>query len=691
MTLRSLALFACLTALPLRAEPSELVAGAEHSDINEAEFRFTGHAFLRDGTISLTADEIRYDAATRNVVTAIGNVVATRGNTRLLADRLLYRRKDGTFEAEQVRLGINPYYVAGASASGNATEITITHAAVSYGEPGPWQPSVTAEKIVYSPGHRLRTEKSAIGIGNWRFLSFSRLTQEFKDPLPAAVALSGGYRRSLGAYGEAGLHLPVAPGVQAGADLAIYTSRGVMFGPAASYSTPSKLGEMSGYFRSGFISDHGDLKTDLIGRPVPKNRGFLEWQHSQQITEQLALEAQLGWWKDSEILRDYRPDEFFRVQKPDTFIEATYTGRNYFLSAFGRFQPNNFDVVPERLPEVRFDLMPLAIGGGLIERFNASATVLRQTSPLRAPTLQADRLDAYYGVSRPIAPNDWFSLTPVVGARVTHYANTEGVASPRDYTRTLGEIGFDTALLSSGTFDYKNEQWGIDGLRHLFTPRVNYRYIPEADKGRAHIPAIDANVFSTYLPALGLGEARNIDTLSATNTLRLGFDNTVQTRDATYGSRDLLTFNLAVDFRFKRTRAQREVSVVESELAFAPARWVQIDAFSQINPQPAHIQEFNSGLTIHDGTAWSMRFSNNYLGRQIQDYFLDARTRLNERFDALVRLRYDARKRRLNEQAYGIVQNLDHAWRVSYIVSLTSGSTRESHFGFSVELEAIRF
>jgi LPS-assembly protein len=279
----------------------------------------------------------------------------------------------------------------------------------------------------------------------------------------------------------------------------------------------------------------------------------------------------------------------------------------------------------------------------------------------------------------------------MAGARVTHYADTVGAVTAGGYTRTLGEVGFDTALRASGTFDYQNAQWDINGLRHLFTPRLSYRYIPEADRGRARIPQIDRQTFSTYLPPLGLGETRNIDALRATNTLRLAFDNTLQTRDATYGSRDLLTLNVATDFRFKRAPGERDVSVVQTEAAFAPAHWLQVDAFSQLIPQTAKVQEFNSGVTLHDGNAWSLRFSNNFLRGEIQDYHIDGQARLNERFDALARLSYDARTRRFNEQAYGLVQNLDHAWRVSYVVSVYSGPRRESHFGLNVQIEALGF
>ena len=121
-------------------------------------------------------------------------------------------------------------------------------------------------------------------------------------------------------------------------------------------------------------------------------------------------------------------------------------------------------------------------------------------------TLRSRRLDAYYGLERPLTTGDWFAFTPVAGGRFTHYASTQGATTSGGTTRVLGEVGFDAAVRSSGTFAYRNDAWRIDGLRHLFTPRLSYRDIPAIDQGRARIPAIDREAFATYLQPLGLGD-----------------------------------------------------------------------------------------------------------------------------------------------------------------------------------------
>ena len=692
---RRIALFfaalACVLPAVLSAQ-LQITGDRASGDLKAKVLVYQGHARIQGQDFLLTADEIRADTATQ-VDTALGHVVLTHGTERLLADKLVYNEHDGTFSAENIRVGSFPIYIEGASAAGSVRgDITINHATATYGEPGPWQPTLTADQIIYSPGKRLRAEHASLGIGPARALQLPHFEQNLHEPPQVSyVSLAGGYRSTLGAYIEAGLHLPVVPGWKLGGDLGFYSARGFMFGPSGEYTSTTDPSALTGVFRSGFINDHGDKLTDLLGRPVPEDRGYVEWEHRQQLSDNLSLTAQLNYWKDSEIIRDFRPDSFLNVQQPDSFAESVYTGKNYFVSLFARVEPNNFEVVQQRLPELNFDLLPLAVGQGFYEKFHAGAALLREDPLTVGPTLRSDRLDAYYGLTRPFAPTDWLAFTPVAGGRVTYYANTAGAPINGSYTRTLGEVGFDAQLRSSATFDYKNEIWKIDGLRHLLTPIVSYRYIPGGDQGRDHIPLIDRQTFTTSLPPLGLDVTRNIDDLHPLNTLRLGVDNTLQTRDPVYGSRDLLTFNAAADFLFKRQPGEKDVSKVYTELALMPAPWLRLDVYESFAPQTFTLNELNSGLTLHDGDAWSVRFSNQYLHHDTEQYLLDPTFRINEAYEAVARLQYDARLRLFAERSFGLRQSLGHTWRIDYTVTTYDGPRREGHFGFNVQVKTIGF
>ena len=697
-------------------------------DQRTQEIVVQGNARVSDGTMRLLADEIRYNQGT-HVATAVGHIQFTRADVRLLADRLIYNRADGSFTAENIRLGSHPYFVEGFSASGTRDEITVRRARASYGEPGKWQPTINADTIVFSPGRELRSENVTIGIGAAQPVPIPRFDHSLSAPLIGTGSLNGGFRRSLGLFAEAAVHIPVTPGVRLGADIGLYSNRGIMVGPSGRYSHFKHPETLRGYFRSGYINDHGDKGTDNIsGQRVPEHRAYAEWQHQQLLAPNLTLSAQAHWWKDPEVYRDFRSRAYFPLQEPDTFVESVYTGPNYFVSAFVRLQPNRFHRVQERLPEVRFDLLPFAVGNGFYQRLHASVALLREdpirrltptlgpfpggpppgdfrgyyrayfpeasTTVLTDPefTVETQRLDAYYALERPFVPRKWLAITPVVGGRLTHYTRTkvDGVHVP-NYLRLLGEIGADAVLRANGTFNYKNEQWKIDGLRHLVTPRLSYRYIPDADKGRLNFPPIDRQVFTTYLQPLGLGDRRNIDDLRATNTLRLAIDNILQTRDPIEGTRDLAYFSLAADHRFSRIAGQHRLSETHAELALMPARWLQFDLFQRFTTQNFALRELNAGITLHDAQYWTVRFSNNFLRDQIQDYLVDGRVRLNERLDLQARLHYDSRLHRFNEQTYGIVQNLGNTWLVSYNVSVYSGRRRESSFGFNVRIDTVRF
>jgi LPS-assembly protein len=687
----ALAIFLLASSRALaQATPLAPVVNADYSnyDFATTEGVLRGHARIQYGPSLLLADELTYNLTTHLVV-GRGHFIVTSGSRRLLAESGTYNLATGEFTLTDVRAGEPPFYLAAASAAGTRARMTLTDATVTYNEPGAFTPTLTADRLTYEPGRRITGEHGHLGLGDLRLFPVPQFHQTFDQPLLPHFATRIGYRRDLGVYVELGLHLPVWSGLNLGADLGEYPARGVMFGPGGSYHFQSGAAEATGSFSSGCINDHGDKKTDLLGRPVPPDRGYLQWTHRQSFNDRLTLTGQFNWWEDSEVLRDFNPTQFYPVQQPDSFLEAVYAGDNYYVSAFTRVDPNNFEVVQQRLPEIRFDLLPLPIGGGIYERFNGSYTALQEDSLFSGPTLRSHRFDAYYALARPITPNDWLTITPVAGGRLTYYAKAAG--GRNNYTRWLGELGVDASLRASGVFDYHNDLWGINGLRHLLTPRLSFRYIPEADRGQPYIPPIDRTVFSTNLEPIDLGAMRNIDDLHAIHTLRVGLANLLQTRDTQYGSRDLVTFNVASDFSFSTQSGQRHWSDVYTELALTPAKWLRFDLYQRLAPQNLTPRELNTGLELIDLDWWSLRLSTTYLQNQIEEYYLDYQRRLNEVWQGFARVRYDVRARRWDEVSYGFRQKLQNTWSIRYEMSWYQGRQRESGFGFTVAVDLIRF
>ena len=647
-----------------------------------------GHAQIQYGSALLLADEFHVDQKT-GLVTGAGHFTITSGRDRLLAESGSYNLTTGVFSLSNLRAGEPPFYVTAAAAAGTRAKMTLTDAIVTYSEPGTFAPTLKADRLVYEPGKRITGENGRLGLGDFRLLKLPKFDRPVAEPIISLLTARVGYRHNLGAYVDLGLHVPVWPGINLGGDVAEYTARGPMAGPGGSYRLTPDGGDGTGSFRSGFIEDHGDRGVDLLGRPVPQARGFFEWSHQQTIGDRLTIVGEYNWWKDSEILRDFHPNEFRAVQQPDSFVESVYAGDNYYVDLFTRLAPNNFEHVQERLPEIRFDLLPTPIGAGFYERFNSSFSALQEDSLFAGPTLRSDRFDTFYSVERPIMPADWLTITPVAGGRLTYYAKAVGDRS--NYTRWLGEVGVDAALRASGVFDYHSQLWGIDGLRHLLTPRLSYRYIPEAERGQAYIPPIDRQVFSTYLQPIELGNMRNTDSLHGTHVLRLSLDNVLQTRATDYGSRDLLNFNLASDLNISRSPGQRRWSDFYTELSVTPATWLRLELFQRLSSRTFDLHELNTGLELADHQWWSLRFSSTYLQQQIEQYFLEFDRRVNEVWRGFARVRYDGRAKRWDELSFGLRQNLQNTWNVRYEVSWYQGQQREGSFGLNFMVDLIQF
>lgn len=657
-------------------------------DDRTRELLIRGDARLVWGEIVLTADEMRYRRES-HLVTASGHFILTNGSRRLVADEGSYDLSTNTLHVRNLRVGEFPVYLTGESVDGTFEKLVFTNATIFFREHAAYAPSIRARKVVYEQGRIVSGEGLQLGLLGNHFFALPTFEHELGTELFSYFVGTVGYRRSLGPFIEADGRIPIALGVKAGADLGLYGSRGVMVGPAASYRVGGADNYVTGGLSSGYINDHGDRKTDILGRPVPQNRSFVEWWHRQRVGERFTLDGQFNYWSDSEVLRDFRPKRFFPVQQPDSYLEGTYTGENYVLSAFTRVHPNRYHRVQERLPEIRFDLLPSTAPIGFYQRASASLAVLEEDAFLSLPNQRSTRYDAYYGIERPLALAPWMTFTPVAGGRLTHYANAAN--GKETYTRTMGEVGFDARLRAAGVFDYKNPLWDIDGLRHLVEPRLSYRYAPKADSGARYIPAIDRRVFATYLQPLSIGDQRNIDDLDAMNTVRLSLHNTLQTRGANGGSRDLAALNFAADYRFERKAGQRPLTDLHTELSLTPADWIRFSVYERFTPQTAEQQELNYALEITDQEWWAMKLSSHFLRDDYQEYALDYRHRLNEVFDLVGRWRYDVRNSRFNEQTYGISQRLGQTWAIKYEVSFSEGPRRESNFGFNLEVELLSF
>lgn len=698
-----------LLQLPLRGALPELSA-IEPIEYDEAEQRLVarGDARLELDDTRLQSDRITYYQEF-GLADAEGNVELNRGDYRLLADRLSYDTEKQVFSVSDFRTGRWPFHLEGTSAGGSTDEVSIEDSILYYGNPGPFSVNVRAKQVDYTnaDGGEIRLEKTTFRVGKVPFFHLPAYTQSLDQP-PYYLEADGGMDSEHGLYLQTTSLIPVQPWLRLGANLDLYTKRGALAGPTAQYVYNSDTQRIQGAINTGYIQDQGNTREDVLGRSIDKDRGFAELRHKQNIGERVTLTATASYWSDSEVTRDFRDSYFEENRRPDNFVEGVYAGDNYLVTAFSRFRPNDFDLVQERLPEVRLDVLPVPVlTTGAYHQGSVAYARLREDfsdlSPLLPDPSETDRIDLNYRIQRPVRVADWLTFSPLAGARVTHYANQESAlgALPDggdSLTRDLYEIGFDLEARAHAVYPTRNKTWGVDGLRHQVRPVLRYRYYTEPDEAD-EIVAIEREVFDTNRPMLDLSELRHTDQIEQQHLVRLGLENLYQTRaggDA-YGSRNLAELNFYQDILIERgqraddaTEKQDALHASWIEFILSPAAWLRFDMATRLRTQEADIEEIRTRTALVSGEIWELGFSTDFLKEQIEQYAIDFVQRINERFTLIADARLDSRTNELVDSRIGLVTRLGSAWEIVYALTFRDRAARESDVEFDIAVRLLR-
>jgi len=683
------------------------LSALEPLEFDEASQRLVarGDAMLGFGETGVRADQITYYQQ-YGLADAEGNVVVNYAGNRLLAERLSYETDKNLFSVNLLRTGQWPYLLSGVSAGGTTDNISIEGATLYYGEPGPFTLNVSADQIEYDQTRReyVKVDKATFRVGKFPVFYLPGYTH-YLDDSPYYLELDGGYSSELGAHLQTTAMFPVSSFMRLGANLDLYSNRGLLLGPSAQYIYDSGQQQMFGALNTGWIEDQGDsgdLGTDLLNQQIDSSRGFAEWRHKHHIGDRISLTTMASYWSDSEVTRDFREDYYNTNQAPDTFAEAAYAGDNYIISAFGRFRPNDFILTQERLPELRFDLLPVPVfQTGVYHKASASYARLRENFDVNAAAInidsESDRYDLSYRAMRPFNPTPWLTFTPLAGARFTGYQNQQldplvlgGALIDDQFSRDIYEAGFDLELRAYNSFDTRNTIWGVDGLRHIIRPVLRYRYYSDPDDIN-RIAAIDRDVFELDRPLLDLSDLRNIDQISEQHLTRLGLENLFQTRAAGYGSRTLAALNFYQDLLFDpgtRYDGSQEDTLNASwlELELDPAPWLKFEVAARLRTESMSMEELRTRTVLRSGEIWELGLSTDLLKQRIDQYRLDFIYRLNERHALLSDLRLDADSGELTRLQLGWRTRIGSSWQIIYLLTFREGAQRESDVELGIKL-----
>ncbi len=286
----------------------------------------------------------------------------------------------------------------------------------------------------------------------------------------------------------------------------------------------------------------------------------------------------------------------------------------------------------------------------------------------RANESSFNRFHSYHELSYPTSVGDAVTLNPRVGAGFTNYSSVSG-PQPLNSSRAILAAGLEASTKFSKTYDdIVIPSLGINGIRHIVQPYINWSYVHADDEGK-NFTGIDRLVRSTQPRPLDVNNFTAIDSLNSWNIVRAGVYNRFQTkRNGT--SYNWLDINTYFDSYLEDPESNRSVSNLYNEIRFEPVHWMRLNIDSQIPLGGENsFSQINTRVTFQPRA--DLEFSIGHRFLKDHPYFensnlIDLHTfyRINDNWGLSAYERFEADDSTLEMQQYSIHRDLA-SWSMS--------------------------
>ena len=697
-------------------------------EINAEETRFEaglaiaeGNVLIRYGNIVIYSDFAQYNPDTRDVLVT-GNVRIYREGQVFAGERAIYNLESKQLTASDIHGAMTPFNFSAqtintigpnAYRAQNVEFTTSDNSKPDY--------SVHARSARIYPNDRVIFRDVFLYVGHTPILWFPYVYQSLKKE--NAFTFSPGYSGTLGAYLLTKYTFPITDKIGGTLRFDLMSDRGVGIGLDTDWEGKDKAGDW-GRFRSYYIHDINPEtnKTGTTREPIDPERYRVSFQNKTYLTEDIYATIDINKLSDARFLQDFEVGEFRRNPNPDNMIALTKWHEDYTVTLLARKQINEFFDFTERLPELALDVkrQPIFGNSGFFYEGESSAGFLRRNFANDSiyPDYESWRIDSLHQILYPKTLFGWLSVVPRVGIRGTYYSESGHIYEQVNTTdtfdaegnvdgfqqhvspalqgggsvfRVAANAGFEVSFkLSRAYEDVQSRTWGLDGLRHVLQPFMNFSYV-YANRGPDDILQFDRVNPSTQRPPIDFPQFTTLDTIDNWTILRLGVHNRFQTRrdNLTYNWIEWSTFfdvnldrpafeqtflpvakNPPKNQKFNPNNlASNQVadpgtfSNVYNTVRWTPVPWASLSIDSQLPLLDEGFSEFNTRVNFLPTSNLQLTVNHRYLSGN--PYFSDSNQlsvggyyRLNENWGIGVRETYEFDENLLKEQRYELHRDL---------------------------------
>ena len=259
----------------------------------------------------------------------------------------------------------------------------------------------------------------------------------------------------------------------------------------------------------------------------------------------------------------------------------------------------------------------------------------------------------------------------------------------------IGQAGFDVEGLFTGSWSADAPNWGINGLRHSARPLFQYRVMPGADREVGVVPMTQRAVSVSVLEELDLADRLDAASTTDRQSMRFGIRNTLETRDAVNGSRELLRADLFTDWRQGPTDAETGRTDLLGSLSVSPASWLTFNSSVRMPNGGGAARESLQTIALNSGDFWrtSLSWVELRQATSARQLVWDGRVRLNSVYSLVSGLNYDAQLDQATLLWAGLIQRVGNSWEVEYGVNKRMDPLNRgiSSLGFHLRVRLFKF
>ncbi len=688
----------------------------------------TGNVAIHSGDTDIYGDRAEYNTAT-NEVRIEGHVRIYQGLEFYTGDRAIYNTKTKEVQADNLRTLDAPFFVSGERISTPADQVRLVERG-TFTTHDSAQPDfqIRANSVRLYENDRVILKHATFYVGRVPIFYWPYLYQSLDDS--SSFVVSPAYMSSWGASLLGRVTFPITSNVRGTLRLDYRVRRGFAIGfqPDIVYGKNNKS---YARIRTYFALDQNPTinRTSVSRGSIPTERYRVSLEDRTYFTEDISGFAKVTKLSDPFVLQDFFQSEFRLDPQPDNVVSLLKYNPRYTLTAFTRFQMNDFFETTERLPEVALDVVRQPVfGSPIFYEGETSAGFLRRRfadeATFKGSFLQdydTFRFDTFHQFLYPNTYFGWLSVVPRVGFRATYYNDTRHLrnvmlqANPNslipdflidpptlsqpllpggDRFRTIVNAGVEASFKISRTWEQaQNRLLGLDGLRHIAQPFVNFSYVTGNNFSPAEILQFDRYIPSTRLRPIDFPQFTSIDSLDNWSIMRVGLRNRLQTR------RDDITFNWVeletyFDVNFDNVYDKSDFSNVYNNFRFNPVPWVSLNLNTQIPLLGEGFTEVNADVRVQPTANLQLALGHRFLNespffRNSSLYTAGAHYRIDDHWAAGAAVRYEGSTGFVEEQRYTVYRDLT-SWVASVgAVIRNNGGVKEYGVLLTFTLKAL--